>query len=669
MDKNFFFTNLDETKAERETAIIKEYSNKYEKQFYVIDNPLMKKNEEYQYKDAFIILTTGHKVIFINYGDNPKEFEYYFEDVLEDIGIISDTYSYKSKLGRPREWKEKYVSKHNVEQEFNEEFLIKILQENILCDPKDRRNVDLLVSLFTGSINDIERVGEGVPSDDLEIIKKKIIQFDTTQTNFIYSDLPKNEIVIQGLSGTGKTELLLHKLRELYVNDSDSKIAFTCHNKILADKLKKRIPEFFDFMKVDEQIKWNERLWCFNAWGSRYSTDSGLYALLSKIYSIKFYTFRESTSFDLNCKEAIKEIENIDGFEPFFDYILIDESQDFTKSFFELCKLVAKNKVYIAGDIFQNVFREVMNDEISPDYLLNKCYRTDPKTLMFAHGLSMGLFEDEPLTWLEDKDWEKCGYSINKIKTQNKETYELSRVPLSRFEDIKTTENIILQTYDDGEIAESIIKIMDNIKDKYPSVVPDDIAIVFLTNSNDNFNLLKVLSKIIYQKFKWEINNAIESKKVIEEKITVSNKNNVKGLEFPFIICISRGIISTSKSYRNSLYMLLTRSFLQSYFLVDMNENIELTKNLEHHLDIINSSNKLLIEKPENYQELLEKSIYGEEEQNLTQSQKFEKAFKICNITDYDEKQRYKKGITGYYKVVTLEKILDFIDNIPNEFR
>ena len=33
------------------------------------------------------------------------------------------------------------------------------------------------------------------------------------------------------------------------------------NNVILADSLKKRVPEFFNFMKVEEQIQWEKRLW------------------------------------------------------------------------------------------------------------------------------------------------------------------------------------------------------------------------------------------------------------------------------------------------------------------------------------------------------------------------------------------------------------------------
>lgn len=58
-----------------------------------------------------------------------------------------------------------------------------------------------------------------------------------------------------------KTELLLHKLKDIYIASKDKKIIFTCHNKILADSLRTRIPDFFNFMRVEEQIRWNKRLW------------------------------------------------------------------------------------------------------------------------------------------------------------------------------------------------------------------------------------------------------------------------------------------------------------------------------------------------------------------------------------------------------------------------
>lgn len=44
--------------------------------------------------------------------------------------------------------------------------------------------------------------------------------------------------------------------------------------------------------------------------------------------------------------------------------------------------------------------------------MLDKCYRTDPRTLMFAHSIGMGLFEEPPLNWLRDEEWKACGYKV-----------------------------------------------------------------------------------------------------------------------------------------------------------------------------------------------------------------------------------------------------------------
>ena len=92
-----------------------------------------------------------------------------------------------------------------------------------------------------------------------------------------------------------------------------------------------------------------------------------------------------------------------------FDFMLIDESQDFPANFFELCEKVTRNNLYVAGDVFQTIFSKIIISEIEADYRLSKCYRTDPKTLMFAHALGLGLFEKPPLRWLttRTKSWKR----------------------------------------------------------------------------------------------------------------------------------------------------------------------------------------------------------------------------------------------------------------------
>lgn len=59
-------------------------------------------------------------------------------------------------------------------------------RESRVEDPAKQRIAELLVSLLTGSINDIEKAKAELPNSLLEKIKRKILLFDADQTRFIY---------------------------------------------------------------------------------------------------------------------------------------------------------------------------------------------------------------------------------------------------------------------------------------------------------------------------------------------------------------------------------------------------------------------------------------------------------------------------------------------------
>lgn len=591
MNKNFFYNNLDKNflSKDKEEFLenLKNYSEIIKKQIYVLEKPLLGK-ENYSYKEATAVFIPKKKIYFFNFNTEKEEdFEDYVADYIEDIGYISDKYEYKNEIGRPRIWKELFIEKLN----YSENNLKNILSSEEDLKEDEIKKIDLLTSLATGSINDILRISGGA-ENLLEKIKKRIILFDADQTKFIYEDIPDKEVRIQGLAGTGKTELLLHKLKELYLKDNSTKIAITCHNKVLKESLKKRIPEFFNFMKVEEQIKWNERLWCVSSWGSRVNKDSeGLYSFISNFYDINFYSFSNSKGYDFKeiCQKAIEELE-LKNIVPFFDYILIDESQDFSEEFIKLCKIITKEKVYIAGDIFQSIFNTETLEKVNADFLLNKCYRTDPKTLMFAHSLGMGLFEKEKISWLDENGWKACGYEVKKLEN----SYTLTRNPLRRFEDIDSEKESTVEVFSlkkDNKFLKYSLKIFDiieNIKEKFPTVLPDDIAVIFLEDTKYNYTLMDIVAELINEGIGWKTNKGYETKKKIEDTIFISNKNNIKGLEFPFIICVSTDPINSDLILRNALYMIITRSFLKTYFLFSDKNTDEFKNSLELGLKNIN---------------------------------------------------------------------------------
>ncbi len=319
----------------------------------------------------------------------------------------------------------------------------------------------------------------------------------------------------------------------------------------------------------------------------------------------------------------------------------IDESQDFPASFFELCSKVTRHTVYIAGDIFQSIFDSTVISEIKPEYLLSKCYRTDPRTLMFAHAIGMGLFESPKLRWLEDKEWEACGYIVNKDRKGQK--YILTRKPLRRFEDLESeginSVDIVKTSREKGEDTEiKIIEIIRDITNNHPTVQPDDIGIIFIDSTKNTYLSADILEQLIPREIGWSVNKAYETKEKTKGQLFVSNRNNVKGLEFPFVICVTEKI-NNSRSYRNALYMMLTRSFIKTYLLTSLDGNEGLIRNLETELHTINTDGCLKVNAPSDDEKERIKTTIGYNEPSMSY---YDFVYKIFDDADVPPKERSK---------------------------
>ncbi|WP_084682828.1 DEAD/DEAH box helicase [Perlucidibaca piscinae] len=553
---------------------IESFSEGNKKQTYVLCRPLSKDDATYDYDDAVVIFSSGHRPFFIDLGNNPEAFEEYKADFLEDVSFLSEKFKYREKIGRKKNWMLLFetLDPSNLN-----------IESLAVQSPPDGRRVDLITSLVVGSINDVSKISLEA-TDLLESVKSKIILFDTDQTSFVFRSSGSRKFVIQGLAGSGKTELLLHKMKEIYSNDLNAKIAFTCYNKILASSMKDRIPVFFDFMRVERQIDWNKKLFCFHSWGSGRDPHSGMYRYICHHYEIPFGSL-QAGSFDSLCKKAIKEISAIqEEKDHIFDYVFIDESQDFPKSFIDLCEMTTKKRVFVAGDVFQNIFRPFDDDVNGADMVLKKCYRTDPKNLMFSHALGMGLFETPVLRWLKPNEWDSCGY---KIEEKNDHAL-LSRDPLRRFEDIPNNfESTRIYSLKEGQtISDSILDIVQEIKSRHQTLKQGDIAVIFLDKDGYIYDAISDLKIAIKEKFNWDANISFESKNSHPDKFFISNINNAKGLEFPFVICFAANL-NRNPSFRNALYTMMARSFLESHLVLGRRANTEVLSSISIGLEHI----------------------------------------------------------------------------------
>ena len=570
---------------------IKDFAEENKTQIYLLTAPLLV-NRDYNFTGGYILLMPKHKIIIFSQNGCSDKFNNYYEDIIDDISALSVEFEYVDHIGRRRDWKYLYEQLEEPKKHDFSSFI-----KNHSVENTDYRKIDFFISLFIGSINSANNIVLEEPQDLLDKVKSKILLFDADQTRFIYDDIKNKKVVIQGLAGTGKTELLLHKMKGEYLADDTCKICFTCHNKVLADSLHSRIPSFFDYMKVSKQIAWNERLFCFSAWGSYSYRYSGTLRYICDFYNVPFYNLKEVGSFSKACKKVLKSIKELGdiGSNYAFTYTFIDESQDFEEPFFELCEYVTEKKLFLAGDVFQDIFTLQNLENIEANFVLNKCYRTDPKTFMFAQGLGLGYLEDKPLWWYSKEDLKTLGYNVKEENNQ----YVLSREPLKRFEDIPSNYESFVIKEDNTSNYSFIIKEIIKLKEKHPKIEAHDICIIFLESDNyeeyckTSFNLGMNIS----EKTGWKYNLAHETKQKQENAVFITNKNNVKGLEFPFVFCITQRI-EKSKTYRNTIYTMLSRSFLKSYLIIQDNNSSGFDEQMRNAANLIKSEGILRVSIP-----------------------------------------------------------------------
>lgn len=614
-----------------------------DKLIYCISSPLIG-DEEYDYGyQGVLLLSPNNKLIFIGY-EHSNKFNDFIDDFINDIGSLSQNYGYQKYIKRPREWKNRITT--NLVIHPGENINIKQILDNPenKVSPSDHRLIKYIISLVTGCINEIKH-GTMLPEDAniLDEVKNKIILFDADQTRFLYNDyIAKKIISVQGLSGTGKTELLLHKLREIFsrlTGDQKTKVFFTCHNIALANELKKRIPEFFNRMKISRQIKWDSELWVANAWGSRNNPNSGLYSYLCDHYDLPFYNFKQGGNYTFIFQTLKNGLDRIKNFKPCLDYILIDENQDFPEVFFEVCKKVVRYKVYTAGDVFQNIFYQKQDRPKGVDIFLRRCYRTDPRTLMFAHTLGLGLKEKQKFNWFSKEEWDSFGYESTRNKKNN--TLTLTRLPLKRFEVEEPEKSVIIR---EGTNVEKVIQIINELKEKYPNICPGDIAVIVIDDDKEIYPYMDNLAATINKKLNWNVLRGHEEKKTDPDSLYLTNTNNVKGLEFPFVICVTSAILPEFR-YRNKIYTMLTRSFITTFLLVRVKEHVRVLEGFYDEIDSDRCIKDIPIPTEEEENKIRQNLIAAEQEKQISWEEQMELIFEELEIEDSMTQAKIKKGI------------------------
>lgn len=271
---------------------------------------------------------------------------------------------------------------------------------------------------------------------------------------------------IRGLAGSGKTIVLALKAAYLHVSNPQLKIVVTFNTRSLKQQFEELITKFV-YEQSESSPNW-ENINILHAWGS--PSEEGIYYNFCKIHSQEYLDFNAAKqrssyeeAFSYACKKAIIDTTE---FHKMYDIILIDEAQDFSSAFLNLCYniLPEKKRLVYAYDELQSLTVNSMespedifgNDKNGmpkvvlknkPDYarediILDVCYRNSRPILSTAHALGFRLYGDIVQMFDDSNLWTEIGYEVESGRLEDDCDVVLKRTSTSSPEFLETHSKI-----------------------------------------------------------------------------------------------------------------------------------------------------------------------------------------------------------------------------------
>ncbi len=413
-------------------------------------------------------------------------------------------------------------------------------------------------------------------------IEEEIASFDRNQRQGAMPIVDGCER-IRGLAGSGKTVVLAMKAALTHLKNPDSIIVYTFYTKSLYQHIKRLITRFYRQFD-DKDPDWN-RLRILHGWGGY--RDKGVYSEACYTFGIDPVTFTTAKAnkpkdpFDWACKELIKSAE----IRATYDYILIDEGQDFPSSFVHLCMLMTKNsRVVLAYDELQTIFRPTVPDfrtlipknkdgipvtELKEDVILHKCYRNPREILVCAHALGFGIYGEVVQMLPTKEDWEALGYRVERgdfIPTHPMEIQRPEENSLLAISQNQRKEEIV-SAYVFRTLLEEVDDTVESIKREIDEGLrADDILVIVVDDHNAKSYLETISNKLLANGIATN-NMHIDQYGIrdffIEGEITLSTVHKAKGNE-AFLVYVL-GVDALFSSYagpkeRNTLFTAMTRA-------------------------------------------------------------------------------------------------------------
>ena len=206
------------------------------------------------------------------------------------------------------------------------------------------------------NLQSIKKIDKAVTLGDAFIeLEKQIALLDFEQEKVAIPIAPGPQR-IRGLAGTGKTVLLAMKAANIHKHYPDKKILFTFNTQSLYGQAKNLISKFYRY-HTDVDPDW-DKINIRHGWGGQ--NRPGVYfdvatrqGTMPMTYSVA-KSINQKSPFRAACQKALSL-----PIEPEYDFILVDEAQDFPAEFFQVLFKLTKGPnhcIYWAYDELQSLF-------------------------------------------------------------------------------------------------------------------------------------------------------------------------------------------------------------------------------------------------------------------------------------------------------------------------
>ncbi len=288
----------------------------------------------------------------------------------------------------------------------------------------------------------------------IQHLDRQIALLDQEQTKAALQIAPGPQR-IRGLAGTGKTVLLAMKAANIHLRYPEKKILVTFYTQSLYDQIRNLITRFYRDSS-DADPDW-DILQIRHAWGS--ISRGGVYSELCARLGLPPLSLSKARQrnrrnpFQACCEQVLRS----QPISADYEYILMDEAQDFPKAYFQVLYRLSHppHRIYFAYDELQSLSdTELPKTEdlfgvdergqplisldgrpyagdIEKDYVLHRSYRCPQPVLMLAHALGLGLYNPKGcLQMLPNASaWEALGYQLESGNLETGEEVIIYRPP------------------------------------------------------------------------------------------------------------------------------------------------------------------------------------------------------------------------------------------------